>query len=86
MRKQTQYYITYERDENGGYIASAPSIAGCAVYGKTLKKAFDNICAAVEECLEVRREFKKSLPKETVRLEAIKKSSFAKVVEEEMRL
>jgi len=65
----TQYYITYERDEKGGYVASAPAISGCVVYGKTLKEAYKNICLAIEECLEVIGEFKKRLPKETIKPE-----------------
>ena len=54
MKNHTQqYYIAYERDENGGYIASAPAIPGCTVYGKTLKQAYTNIVSAIQECLEV---------------------------------
>lgn len=71
-----KYYISYERDEKGGYIASAPAIPGCAVYGKTLKESYSNIQSAIKECLEVIRESKKSLPQETIRPEIIKKLSF----------
>ncbi len=54
MKKSNlQYYIIYEKDENKGYIASAPSIPGCVVHGKTLKEAHNNICSAIKECLEV---------------------------------
>ncbi|MBI2443623.1 MAG: type II toxin-antitoxin system HicB family antitoxin [Candidatus Magasanikbacteria bacterium] len=48
-----QYYITYERDARGGYVASAPALPGCVVYGKTLPAAHRNITAAIAECLEV---------------------------------
>ena len=71
-----QYYISYERDENGGYIASAPAVPGCAVYGKTIKEAYVNIQNAIQECLEVIKEFKKSPPKETINPEMVKKISF----------
>ncbi|GEM_PF-5284157 len=71
-----KYYISYERDENSGYIASAPAIPGCVVYGKTLKEAYLNIQNAIQECLEVIKEFKKSPPKETINPEMIKKISF----------
>lgn len=70
-----KYYVSYERDEDGGYIASAPSISGCVVYGKTLKEAYENIQNAIQECLEVIKEFKKSPPKETINLEIVKKIS-----------
>lgn len=76
-----KYYISYERDENGGYIASAPAIPGCAVYGKTLKEAYLNIQNAIQECLEVIREFKKSPPKETIHPEIIRKFSFVTLKE-----
>ena len=79
--KQSQYYIIYDRDEKGGYVASAPAIPGCAVYGKTIKEAHLNIRSAIKECLEVIREFHKSFPKETIRPEIIKKISFVKVPE-----
>lgn len=76
-----QYYISYERDENGGYLASAPAISGCVVYGKTLKEAYENIQNAIQECLEVIKEFKKSLPKETIDPEEVKKISFVTLKE-----
>ena len=74
--KIKQYYISYERDEDGGYIASAPAIPGCAVYGKTLKEAYLNIQNAIQECLEVIKYFKKSPPKETINPEMVKRISF----------
>lgn len=74
-----QYYITYERDEKRGYVASAPAIPGCVVYGKTLKEAYQNIYSAIKECLEVIHEFHKKLPEETIKPEAVKKFSFVKI-------
>lgn len=82
MRNHTKkYYISYERDENGGYIASAPAITGCVVYGRTLKEAYQNIRSAIKECLEVILESKKSLPQETINPEVIKKFSFVALKE-----
>jgi predicted RNase H-like HicB family nuclease len=78
-KKINQYYIIYEIDEKGGYVASAPAIPGCAVYGKTIKQAHANIQSAIKECLEVRREFRKNIPKETMKLDKIRKFSFVKV-------
>lgn len=81
MKNHVQkYYIIYERDERGGYIASAPAIPGCVVYGKTLKKAYQNIQSAIEECLEVREEFAKKPPQETINPEVVKKLSFVTVI------
>ncbi len=73
------YYIIYERDEKRGYIASAPSIPGCVVYGKNLKEAYKNICLAIKDCLEVIQEFNKKSPKETMKPETVKRFSFASI-------
>lgn len=82
MKKQNlQFYIAYEKDEDGGYIASAPAITGCAVYGKTLKEAHQNIKAAIKECLAVLAEFKKEPPKETLKPETVRELSFVSVPE-----
>lgn len=82
MKNNTKkYYISYERDEDGGYIASAPAISGCAVHGKTLKEAYENIQNAIQECLEVIKEFKKSPPRETIHPETIRRFSFVTLKE-----
>lgn len=50
------YYIAYEHAGTTGYIASAPALPGCVVYGKTLQEAYRNIQVAIQECLEVIKE------------------------------
>jgi predicted RNase H-like HicB family nuclease len=77
----SQYYIVYERDERGGYVASVPAVPGCAVYGKTLAVAHKRVQSALEECLEVLEQFGKKAPKETVRPELVRKFSFTKLPE-----
>lgn len=74
-----QYYITYEKDQSGGFVASAPAIQGCAVYGKTLVAAHRNIQVAIRECLEVRREFSNRAPKETITPELMRRFSFVRL-------
>lgn len=82
MKKSiNQYYVTYERDEKKGYIASVPAIAGCVVCGKTLQEAHKNICLAIKDCLEVIREFHQKFPKETIKPGIVKKLSFVSVSE-----
>jgi len=71
-----QYYVAYERDESGGYIASVPAIPGCVVYGKTIYEAYQNIQSAIQECLEVIQESNKPTPKESINPEIIRKFSF----------
>ena len=87
MRKRTkipsQYYVTYERDGKKGYVASAPAIAGCVVYGKTLPEAHQNISSAIKECLEVIHQFHKETPKETIEPKEVLKLSFVKVRQRE---
>ena len=80
-KSSTQYYISYEHDGNHGFIASAPAIPGCVVYGKTLKEAYENIRSAIRECIEVIQEFRQLPPQETIRPEIIKKISFVKLKE-----
>ena len=79
MKTYPQYYIAYEKDPKRGYIASAPSIPGCVVYGKTVQEAYRNIKAAIRECLEVREEFKKPLPRETISPAQAQRFSFVQL-------
>lgn len=82
MKKtRSQYYVIYERDDKRGYVASVPAISGCVVYGKTLREAHKNIYVAIKDCLEVIRAFHKSIPKETVKPEVVKKFSFVSIPE-----
>ncbi|MDO8626250.1 MAG: type II toxin-antitoxin system HicB family antitoxin [Candidatus Magasanikbacteria bacterium] len=74
-----QYYITYEWDKKGGYIAAVPAIPGCAVYGKTLTVAHKNIYAAIKECLEVIKDFNQTLPQETITPTIARKFSFVRI-------
>ena len=79
MKSYEQYYIAYEKDPKRGYIASAPAIRGCVVYGKTMKEAYQNITVAIQECLEVREEFKKTPPRETISPAQIQQFSFVQI-------
>jgi len=74
-----QYYITYEKDRRGGYIAAAPAIRGCVVYGKTLSTAHQNIQSAIQECLEVRRELSNKVPKESLTPAQVRRFSFVRL-------
>lgn len=80
-RHQLQFYITYEKDDEGGYIASAPAIPGCVVYGRTLKEAYQNVQDAIKDCLEVLVAFKKTPPKETIKPEIVRGLTFVRLPE-----
>ena len=43
---------------------------------ETIKEAYINIQNAIQECLEVIKEFKKSPPKETINPEMVRRISF----------
>jgi predicted RNase H-like HicB family nuclease len=53
MPKVLNFKILVEKDEDGYFIASAPSIPGCHTQGKTYEEATTRIKEAVELCLEV---------------------------------
>lgn len=44
------------QDEDGVWIAEAPSIPGCGSEGQTRELALENVKEAIEACLEVRRD------------------------------
>jgi len=50
------FHITLDRDEDGLWVSSCPSIPGCHIQGSTREEAVSNIREAIELCLEVRAE------------------------------
>jgi len=51
-----KFPITIDRDEDGVWVISCPSIPGCHSQGGTREEAISNIREAIELCLEVRAE------------------------------
>ena len=49
-----KFLTTFERDEDGVWIAECPSIPGCVSQGQTRQEALTNIREAIAACLEVR--------------------------------
>jgi antitoxin HicB len=43
-----KYRVTIQQDEDGAYVAEAPSLPGCISEGKTRKEALANIKDAIE--------------------------------------
>jgi len=61
MRKKVfDFTVLIEKDEDGCYVGSVPSLKGCHTQGKTVDELMKNIKEAVELCLEAERK----LPKE----------------------
>ena len=47
------YNVVIERDSEGYYIASVPSLPGCHTQAKSLDTLMERIQEAIELCLEV---------------------------------
>lgn len=52
-----KFLVSVSQDEDGAYIAECPSIPGCVSQGTTRDEAEKNIQDAIQECLEVRKEY-----------------------------
>ena len=84
MKKNLNYYlsleypITLERMKDDVYCASIPLLAGCKGYGKTQKKALDELHGVKETLIEMLVEQRKPIPEPTIRLE-IPTSIFSRI-------
>jgi predicted RNase H-like HicB family nuclease len=59
-KKIYNFTVVIEKDEDGFYVGSVPSLKGCHTQGKSIDELMENIKEAIELCLEV----KKELPEE----------------------
>jgi len=64
-----KFNITFDRDEDGVWIAECYSIPGCVSQGKTKEEALENVKKAIAVCLEVRSELGYPLTIETQQIE-----------------
>lgn len=64
-----KFMVTFDRDEDGVWIAECPSIPGCVSQGKTKPEALKNVKEAIQLCLEVRAERGLPLTVETQQVE-----------------
>jgi len=53
MPSQCQFDIVIERDQEGYYVASVPSLPGCHTQARSLDELTARIREAIELCLEV---------------------------------
>lgn len=57
MKKITHNFtVLIEKDEDGYYIGSVPSLKGCHTQGSTIEELLKNIKEAIELCLEAERD------------------------------
>jgi len=56
------FIVLIEKDEDGVFIGTVPSLKGCYTYGKTLDELMANLKEAIEVHLEAFGEEEKKLP------------------------
>ena len=54
--KINNFTVLIEKDEDGYYVGSVPSLKGCHTQGKTMDELLNNIKEAIGLCLEVEKE------------------------------
>ena len=52
MRKN-QYHVLIERDEDGYFVASVPSLPGCHTQAKTYAELMRRVREAIELCVDI---------------------------------
>jgi predicted RNase H-like HicB family nuclease len=52
MRNQKTFTVVIERDEDGYYVGTVPTLRGCHTQAKTLDTLMKRMRQAVELCLE----------------------------------
>ena len=50
--KAYDFKVLLEPDDTGGYVATCLSLPGCYSQGDTVDGTLDNLCEAIELCLE----------------------------------
>ncbi|MBD1900500.1 type II toxin-antitoxin system HicB family antitoxin [Trichocoleus sp. DQ-A3] len=56
-----EFNVIIERDSEGYFVASVPSLPGCHTQAKSLDELMERIREAIELCLEVEEETAESL-------------------------
>ena len=51
MKQRRKFTVVIERDEEGFYIATVPSLRGCNTQAKTLDTLMKRVREAIEACL-----------------------------------
>ena len=62
LRRPLRFTVLIERDEDGRFVASIPSLKGCHTQGKSLDQVMRRIREAAELWLEVRGSRRRPLP------------------------
>ena len=60
--KTYRFPVIIEQDEDGIYVATAPSLRGCHTQAKTLTELDERIREAIALCLEVEQAAEREVP------------------------
>ncbi len=60
-RKILKYTVIFEPAENGGYVASVPTLPGCATQGETFEEAVKMVKDAISGYLTVLKDTKQKI-------------------------
>lgn len=55
MKHKREFTIIIEKDADGWFVASVPSIKGCHTQGKTIDQAIERVKEAILLCLETEK-------------------------------
>jgi predicted RNase H-like HicB family nuclease len=65
------FNVVIERDEEGYYVASVPSLPGCHTQARSLDQLMERIKEAIELCLDVENEYVETAVTEFVGIQQI---------------
>lgn len=57
IRKEQEFFVIIERDEDGLYIGEVPQLRACYSQDKTIDELMANIKEVIALCLEEQQEF-----------------------------
>lgn len=63
-QKVLEYTVVFEPADEGGYVASVPTLPGCVTQGETFEEAVEMVKDAIEGYLEVLKETGEEIPQE----------------------
>ncbi|POY35577.1 antitoxin HicB [Solitalea longa] len=67
--KSLTYRILLNKEQEGGYTVTAPTLPGCISYGETIDEAIENVKEAIELYIEALKESGETIPTEENTLE-----------------
>ena len=56
IRKEQEFFVVIERDEDGLYVGEVPQLRACYSQGKTIDELMTNIKEVIALCLEEQQE------------------------------